>query len=145
MKFNWGWGLAIALVLFAIFIGQFLVRAMGDRADLVADDYYNQEINYQERINNAARAKALGVISFVPMDDEIGIVFPDGFDGLNATGTVHLYKPDNSDFDKRFPLAIDSSNVHVLAAKDLLRGLWRIKIEAEADGKSYYWEESIVL
>ena len=145
MKFNWGWGLAIALVLFAIFIGQFLFRAMGDRADLVADDYYNQEINYQDRIDNAARAKALGAISFVPIDDKIGIVFPDGFDGTNATGTVHLYKPDNSDFDQRFELAIDSTNVHAIASKDLLRGLWRIKIEAKANAESYYWEESINL
>lgn len=145
MKLNWGWALVIALALFAIFIGQFFVRSFSHRADLVADDYYNQEINYQQHINSAANAKALGAISFIPVDGKIGIQFPDGFDGANASGTIQLYKPDNSDFDQTIPLALDSSNVQALQSEDMLRGLWRVKVDATLGDKSYYWEESINL
>jgi len=145
MKLNWGWALVIALALFAIFIGQFFVRGFSHRADLVADDYYNKEINYQQHINSAANAKALGAISFIPVVGNLGIQFPEAFDGKNATGSIQLYKPDNSDFDQTLPLAIDSANVQVIKSEDMLRGLWRIKIDAKANGESYYWEESINL
>ena len=145
MKLNWGWALVISLVLFAVFIGQFFVRGFSHRADLVADDYYNQEINYQKHINDAANAKALGTITFVPIDGKIGIKFPVGFEGINASGNIQLYRPDNSDFDQTIPLAIDSLNIQVLASDNMLRGLWRIKIDANLNGTGYFWEESINL
>jgi hypothetical protein len=145
MKFNWGWALVIAIALFAIFIGQFFVRGFSHRADLVADDYYNQEVNYQQRINAKARAKALGALVFSPADGQLAISLPQGINGRNATGHIHFYKPNNSSLDMHYTLATDSLNRQLIDVSALPRGLWQVKVEVQYQGESYFWEESINL
>ncbi|MGB1317661.1 MAG: FixH family protein, partial [Flavobacteriales bacterium] len=54
---NWGWGISIFYGSFVVFMLGMVTLAFQQDFDLVADDYYEQEIAYQGRIdqmNNAA-------------------------------------------------------------------------------------------
>ena len=145
MKINWGTAIVIAFVLFAAFITYFMVVGSQNRADLVTEDYYDQEISYQERINDKARAKELGQLILEPQEGDLAIVFPAGFDGKNATGTIHFYKPDNANFDQILVLDVDTNNRQAIDISEFIRGKWEIKISAETNDLGYYWEESISL
>ncbi len=145
MKINWGTAIVIAFVLFAAFIAYFMVVGSQNRADLVTEDYYDQEISYQERINDKARAKELGQLILEPQEGDLAIVFPAGFDGKNATGTIHFYKPDNANFDQILVLDVDTNNRQAIDISEFIRGKWEIKISAETNDLGYYWEESISL
>ena len=54
MKINWGKGIVIAIVLFISFIMYFVVTMTTDHRydhDLVTENYYQNELTYQEKIN----------------------------------------------------------------------------------------------
>ncbi len=145
MKINWGTAIVIAFVLFAAFITYFMVVGSQNRADLVTEDYYDQEISYQQRINDKARAKELGQIIIEPDAENLAVVFPADFNGIQASGTIHFYKPDNANFDQKIELALGSNNRQVIDISNFIRGKWEIKISTKVDGLGYYWEESISL
>lgn len=145
MKINWGTAIVIAIALFAIFIGYFFVRGMQNPSDLVTDDYYNDEVEYQQHIDSRARAKQLGTVILKPIDGKLAIVFPGNFKAGSATGEIHFYKPDNAKIDSRYALRVDSTNQQLIDIAAFPRGLWYIKIEATIGDEGYYWEESINL
>lgn len=145
MKLNWGTAIVIALVLFALFIGYFFVRGMQNPSDLVAPDYYDQEMNFQQQIDSRKRAKQIGNIILEPVDDRLAITFPKGFDGSEASGTIQFYKPDNADLDKVFVLTLNANNQHLIDLNELIRGQWDIKVNATIGQNGYYWEETINL
>jgi hypothetical protein len=143
MKINWGWAIVIAFILFASFLTVVMIIAGNDRIDLVAPDYYDMEIGYQKRIDDEARAKAIGMVAFLPVQDKLAITFPEGFDAQKASGKIHFYKPDNASIDKVVDMSINAENQHVVNLDELVRGQWIIKINATLNGEGYYWEDSI--
>ena len=70
-KFTWGHGVIIALACFIIFICTliFTVEFSKNTFDLVTDNYYEEEINYQQEIdatNNASLLKEKPKIEIIP-------------------------------------------------------------------------------
>ena len=55
MKLNWGTGIVIAFVGFISFIMYFVITMNTDKAldhDLVTEDYYKEELEFQNDIDN---------------------------------------------------------------------------------------------
>ena len=62
MKFNWGTGIVLAFIGFISFILYFVITMSTNKKydhDLVTDDYYKQELEYQSDINKEKNAKTL--------------------------------------------------------------------------------------
>jgi hypothetical protein len=118
---------------------------MQNPSHLVSPDYYDQEIQFQEKIDARQRARELGTIILEPENEKLAITFPKGFAGQNARGTVLFYKPDNPNLDQVFELDVNDSNQHLIDMNALIPGRWDIKIQAAVDEQRYYWEETINL
>ena len=61
MKFNWGHGILVALVSFIIFIVGLVVyfTQTMQNSELITDNYYQEELMYQQVIDAKNRAAAL--------------------------------------------------------------------------------------
>ena len=59
MKFTIGHAITIVFISFTVYILSFVYRSFTNEVDLVAEDYYAQEIAYQDRIDHIANAKHL--------------------------------------------------------------------------------------
>ena len=59
MKFNWGYKIVLVYSVFVAGILYLVVQSSRQQMDLVTDDYYAQEIRYQEKIDQSKRASAL--------------------------------------------------------------------------------------
>ena len=59
MKFNWGYKIVLVYCVFVAGILYLVVQSSRQQMDLVTDDYYAQEIKYQEKIDQSKRASAL--------------------------------------------------------------------------------------
>ena len=58
IKLNWGFGIIVAFVSFIGFILFFVITMSSDKKysyDLVATDYYNQELKFQNKIDGLKR------------------------------------------------------------------------------------------
>jgi nitrogen fixation protein FixH len=146
MKFNWGTGIVLAFIGFIGFILYFVILAStGDNADhnLVTDDYYQEELAYQNEIDAEANAKKYSSqFSFEKTAEGLLIAIPEIVQLQNSKGKVSLYRPSNKHLD--FDLDISLSNSHLLIPDNrLLDGRWDIKIRWAKDQENFLIKKSI--
>lgn len=145
-KINWGTGIVIAFVLFIGFILFFVIKTSTDSNydyDMVADDYYNDELQYQEQIDKLENTKTDKVeLVFTKIPEGIKIEFPSNLNYNDITGTVSLYRPSNQVLDFEMPLSI-SKNSLLIPKKVLIGGRWDIHVEWNYKSKKYLSNYSI--
>lgn len=138
---NWGNSIVLAFVLFAAFIGYMVVRAFQEDFDLVAEDYYAQEINYQQKLNQLSNAASDDKSVLVKQHgDEIRVTFPDA-----ATGKIYFYHPSKKLFDRTFDIDLSATNEQVIAKSDLVPGNYRVNITWKSDAMDYHQKTTIYL
>ena len=138
---NWGNRIVVAFVLFAAFIGYMVVKAFQEDFDLVAEDYYAQEINYEQKMVKLANAESLGK-KVDSRQEAKNLVFK--FPDRNVSGTVQFYHPSREIFDKTFDIT-PSEGLQVISKQELIPGNYRININWNADGKDYLQESKIFI
>ncbi|MEO9893989.1 FixH family protein [Aurantibacter sp.] len=146
MKINWGTSIVIAFIAFISFILYFVVRMSTEvkaEHDLVTEDYYKDELGYQEDIDAEQNAKDLFSELEINISEEgLNITFPQNQNVSNIKGHVFLYRPSNKRLDFDFPLSLSNSHL-LIPDKSLLDGRWNIKIVWEYNNESYLHKENI--
>jgi hypothetical protein len=147
MKINWGTGIVLAFIGFIAFILYFVINMnINDKYDhdLVTEEYYKEELEYQKDINKLNNAKKLSQdIDYNRTPEGLMISFPENLDIKKITGKVFLYRPSNKQLD--FETSISLSKPHLLIPdKRLVDGRWNIKIDWQYNGKSYLFKKDIV-
>lgn len=146
MKINWGTGIVIAFIGFISFIMYFIITmSVSDKYnhDLVTEDYYAEELQYQNDINKLKNANDLKTnISFEKTAEGLLINFPENLDYKKITGKMFLYRPSNKQLD--FETAISLSKPYLLIPDNrLVDGRWNIKVDWKYQDKSYLYKETI--
>ncbi|WP_421765114.1 FixH family protein [Ekhidna sp.] len=138
---NWGHKIVIAFVLFAAFIGYMVVRAFQEDFDLVAEDYYAQEINYQQKLNKLSNTAEAGKSVLVKQKGgEVILTFPDKV----ATGNIHFYHPSRKIFDRTFKIAL-TDQVQKIKRSELVAGNYRVNITWNTDDQDFYQQSTIYI
>ena len=146
MKFNWGTGIVLAFIGFISFIMYFIITMNVDERfehELVTEDYYAEELAYQndiDKLNNANTLKEN--VSYVITEKGLTITFPETIDYKNITGKVFLYRPSNKQLDFETAISLSNSNL-LIPDKRLVDGRWNIKIDWQYKGNSYLFKEKI--
>ncbi|WP_343487239.1 FixH family protein [Allomuricauda sp. d1] len=146
MKINWGTGIVLAFIAFIAFILYFVVRMSTDNRadhDLVTEEYYKQELAYQEEIDAEKRASMMNAkLKIIKTEDGLKVVFPEQFDVKDITGKVSLYRPSNRQLDFNFPISL--SNTYLLIPDNrLLDGRWDITVKWNYKGKVFLHKEKL--
>ncbi len=141
---NWGYRIVVAYLLFMGILGVLAVKSFRSKVNLVAPDYYRQELAYQQQIDKIANAASLKQPVTIEVLDEIHtltITFPASHLGL--TGQVTLYRPSNAALDRIWKLAPNNENQQLIPLQELANGLWKVKVEWQVKDKSYYQQKNI--
>jgi hypothetical protein len=102
---SWGYKIAILYISFVAIILTGVIASTFQDYHLVRQDYYEAEIAYEDRIQEIENFKALSQKpEMVLQGTQLALAFPEGMQ--QAMGTVHLYRPSDSDLDKKYPLAL---------------------------------------
>ena len=147
MKFNWGTGIVLAFIAFISFIMYFVINMNTNKKydhDLVTDDYYKEELEFQNDIDKEKNAVELSQnVHWEKVSEGIKLTFPETFVANKITGKVFLYRPSNKQFDFEIPISL--SNHHLLIPDSrLLDGRWNIKVYWQYNGKSYLYKKEII-
>ncbi len=147
MKFNWGTGIVLAFIAFISFIMYFIISMnTNDKYahDLVTEDYYAQELEYQNDINKESNAKNLTEnISWKKTKEGVTIIFPKALKAENISGKVFLYRPSNKQLDFEIQISLSNHNL-LIPDKSLLDGRWNIKVDWQYNGESYMYKEDLI-
>ncbi len=141
---NWGNGITITLILFVGLIATLVAISMRQNIGLVAEDYYVQELAYQDQMDRIENGNNLSNKAHIEIDVEVGTMrlsIPDN----NLIGEVHFFRPSDAKLDKKYKLQLDKDGLQVFNIKDFKKGFWKVKINWSSDGKEYYSEQSVVI
>ncbi len=109
MKFNWGTGILISIILFVSAGIGFIIFAFQYDVNLVHEEYYKKGVNYNQEMLKAQRsAKFENSIYIENNSDKISIIFPDNFSNGIANGEVLFFRP--SDRFKDYKIDLNISN-----------------------------------
>ena len=145
MKFNWGTGIAATLIFFVAFMGFMVNRAMQQNYDLVSDDYYAEEIVYQEIIDRKTNALKLEDKAQLKIEgEEAYLNLPSDFEGKSKTFTVHMYYELEAAKDFNFDVENSTQNKFAIPFKNFNTGKWIAKVKLSCDGTDYYFDPEIV-
>ncbi len=147
MKFNWGTGIVVAIIAFIGFIMYFVITMSTDNSyshDLVTDQYYQQELKYQDEINAEINANKLEEkLSIVKTNKGLTVNFPKYFTPKNISGKVFLYRPSSKQLDFEIPISISKSYL-LVPEQRLVDGRWNIKILWKYKNKDYLIKKELV-
>lgn len=145
MKFNWGYKITLVYLVFVAGILYLVMQANKHDVDLVTQDYYGEELRYQEKIDQRSRADALsGPVRYTLADKAIHIRFPGEFTGKEITGEVLLYYPADSRRDVRSPIRT-SANAMTLQIPDTRSGMHILQVTWTSEQQTYYFEENLFI
>lgn len=148
MKINWGTSIVIAIAAFMAFILFFVIKMSTNSKydhDLVATEYYNNELAFQNEIDKEYNlAQLSGSIKIDQNEKGIFVIFPKDLESEKIQGKVFLYRPSNKKLDLEFPLLV-SSNILFLPKKDLVDGRWNIIIDFTYKDAAYLFKKELNL
>ena len=146
MKFNWGHGIALFYIIFASILVLFAIKSTYHDHSLVVENYYEEDLNYQQHYEKLANSKTLKIdvmIIHEPKSENIKIQFPNGKGKI--AGTIHFYRPSDKGKDFTVKIKLNQNFEQFVPASELSPGLWKLKVDWQAEGKPFYKEESLVL
>ena len=142
----WPFGIATAFGFFILGTIALIVIAVGNSTELVAADYYEQELRFQGQLDRVKRVQNLPVKVTVNYDAAtcaIRISLP--ADHASAQGDIHLYRPSTAGLDQCANLQLDANGTQSVGAAKLRPGLWKVKVRWTAGGQDYALEETVVV
>ncbi|MEZ5057994.1 MAG: FixH family protein [Saprospiraceae bacterium] len=146
MKFNWGFGIAAFYTLFALTMVFFVIKSTTYDNSLVFEDYYAKDLNYQEHYDRVKNSQSLTQDLDIKLDPQASIVdfrFPEGMESIK--GEIQFYNPVSQNRDFSVSIATTGDNQMIVPVKDLPNGRWKIKVNWESSGKTFYKEKEIYL
>jgi hypothetical protein len=139
---NWGQSIVLAFVLFAAFIGSLVVVCLRQDVQLIAPDYYQQELLYQRQLDRMNNANQLAVQPVLRVSQGwLGVEYAGMAD--MQEGTLQLFRPSDERFDRNFKLS--SETEQHLDVRSLPPGVYKARLKWTMQGKEYFLEEVIYL
>ena len=146
MKINWGWKLLIGYSVFVIATIGMIVFTTTINNDKVIENYYEEELKYQDKINMIKRTNDLPEKPDISQDSNfVRILMPDFMKSKSVSGNILFYRPNSKAMDISIPLVTDSSGVQVIPTSNLARGNWKIELAFALNEIKYFQEEIIML
>ncbi|MBK9192893.1 MAG: FixH family protein [Crocinitomicaceae bacterium] len=140
---NWGKSITIFMVLFMGFILSMVYYAFTKNADLVEENYYENELNYdQHKINRENYTGLTDQASIQTVPDGVQIYVP-ATETPVKNGSIYFYRPDEKKLDRNYELSLDEKNLQLLPYSDFKEGYYDVRIEWSDAQKSYLFENNI--
>ncbi len=142
---NWGNKLVVVFVVFALFMGYMVYRALNTKYNLVSKDYYKEELRYQERIDRVKNAIALGDVTIGQDATTIQIQLPKAHKGYAVKGEVFFYCITDATKDFKLPLQVDASAIQVVMKKQLQKAAYQVKLNWQVGKFAFYNEQKLIV
>lgn len=141
---NFGTGILISFVLFAVFIAVLAALCMREGEELVSKTYYNDELRFSEVMDKRDNADRLPHKPSVEAGDgNVRVTFRD-WNKISA-GEVKMARPSDAGLDEIFPLPTSRDTVQVFQLKKWKTGLYHFRMTWTMENKNYLFESQILL
>jgi len=146
MKFTWGTGIFIYIVLFVMICLAFIWYTTTLHINMVEEDYYPKELRHEEQLNKERNANALHERMQIAIKrDSLKLILPGEMHGKKLTGQIHIYRPSDETLDLLLPLRPDTAGMQSVSRARLAKGKYIVKVEWATVTTKYYEEQEIFI
>lgn len=140
MQLNWGHKIIITFVFFFLLMGTLIYKSINTDFQLVAPNYYEQEIAYQQRIDAIKRAENLDLDFSLDIDGNLDLISNE----ITQKGILYFYCPfdKSSDFQVELDLKNNNQKINLDRVK---KGKWEVEVVFEKENLLYIIKQVIVL
>ncbi|MEC7754896.1 FixH family protein [Roseivirga sp. UBA1976] len=145
---NWGNRIVLAFVCFIAGIFSMAYISMNTEFSLVADNYYEQELAYEDqivRMRNANRLEAGPEFIVDRQNLKVQLRFPEQLAKQITGGKVKFYRASNARHDKEIELKLGSENTWEVDVASFVSGAWKLQLLWTDGQKEYYQEIDFVI
>jgi len=145
MKFNWGTGILIFLILFLVACGLFITFAMRQEVSLVHEDYYEKGADHsQQMLVEARSAQYKNAIGTQIKEGVLLITIEPSLAETMDSARFHLYRPSDSKYDIQSPFESSDSPLFVPGEK-LIAGRYILKVYWIWDNLNYEIDQTVFI
>ncbi|MGK9368183.1 FixH family protein [Melioribacter sp. Ez-97] len=146
MKLSWGTIIVIVYTVFVIGTLTMVYIFINQDVSLVTENYYAEEIKYQNQIEKKKNSESLDKnISVIMNEGYVDIVFPEITQPEKIKGEIEFYRPSDQERDFIADIQLDSTYTFRVPFNKLKRGYWKIKIDWSDGIKEYYYEKNLMI
>ena len=110
--------------------------------ELVSEDYYKEELHYQEEIDKLENAKRLEQdLQLINSPEGLRIVFPQDMSPEKISGKAVLKRLDNKKLDLDIDLKLDKNQV-LIPDEKLVHGKWVVSIDWKYEDQEYLFKDN---
>lgn len=146
-NFTWGHGIVVALASFIIFILSmlFLFPNGQKNSEMVTDQYYEEELQYQSVIDAKKRADQLEEKPVYSQNTNgITIKFPESIDNSNTEINFVLNRTDDQNLDIKKSVKLDAGNSFTIPAAVLKAGNYTLRLMWKKDKTDYRLDYDVI-
>ncbi|MEL6253295.1 MAG: FixH family protein [Bacteroidota bacterium] len=141
---SWGKKIAIFYTVFAVSMLSAVIFASMQTLHLVSEDYYQEEIAYEERIQEIKNTQELDALVEIAKVHESTFAFHFPESAHQAIGVIQFYRPSDAELDQAFPIKL-ADGKQLISVDKLAGGNWQVQIRWAMNGKAYYQEVNLSL
>lgn len=143
MKISWGYKILFGYLAFVAGMVCLVIMASSEKFELVTKDYYEQELAYQNIIDQAGNTAGLSApITVEQTATQLRISFPEELGDQKKAGLIYLYCPADSkrDFRKSFE---SNENTYLQELPVAMKGMYELKLSWQVNNIKYYFEKKL--
>lgn len=147
-KLHWGNGILIAITLFIIGILSMVSYFISLDFYLVNNNHYEEGVTYQEKIDSKMRTDSLEESVVILFDEEriaIKVLFPEEVMSNAQSGTINLYRPNDSTLDQKMDIEFSSGSTQIIPMERMNKGKWILTINWKMYDLDYTEEKTIII
>lgn len=138
---NFGHKLTIGMLLFMSFIIFMVIKSFHQNFDLVTENYYKKELEYQNIINKKKNASEIAKeISIENSKLRLSVKFPESL--KNVRGTARLFRPSDKNLDRQMDF---EGNNFTIEKKNLTKGKYILILDFTDGQKEFFIEKPVFI
>ena len=137
---NWGKSLILVMAIFITFIMVMVVKMISTNPDLVSDDYYQKEIDYEQEIVAVKNMQKLNAKTTIELTDDF-LIFNLPVDVKTSDVTIELIRPNDQKLDRTF--VVTDTKTYMIPISKLQKGKYSVVMSFKVDSVFCMQKEAI--
>ena len=142
--FHWGNALILVFIVFAAGMSYMVIRSFQTPVNLVTKNYYEEELRYQDKINEENNASKISNINIEQNEQSVIVSFPKEIVRKKINGNIYFYCAADGKRDLNFKIDVDTSGKQSISKREIFPNTsYKIKFTYKADTTTYFSEKDI--
>lgn len=143
MKFNWGTGILIFLIMFLLACAGFIYFAFQQEVNLVHKDYYEKGVGHTDQMKVNARSVSFkNAFEISNQEASLVVNIAESLAARMDSGRVLMFRPSSSKQDIWYPLEVKNNALN-LPKENLIAGRYILKIYWYSEGLKYEVDNTV--